>query len=317
MPGEFVDQGCVRLDPVEAEEGLRAFVHDVIQRLDEGVDPRETQLREDWEAIANADNEERDFCRAAGTLGLDPYRADDWPPGIATLIEDQLGDSLQSPIAVDFLEAVDAQHDQAAALAQQWKWATETNRTLDLQSAPSTAPSALSSNASPATIAYRLAKEVRRSTLQGRWGRLTDVGVAAESLNLGGIQFEARNHLPGREIQAAVGWRRGREPIVAGPPVAHSMNLRFLEARGLYHAAFACHDGPRLITSAHTWDQKASRAFAAELLAPQAELVAEVDDVTSPDDLKIAVDRLAAEYDVSVKVIEHQLENAGFTLDTV
>ena len=117
------------------------------------------------------------------------------------------------------------------------------------------------------------------------------------------------NHLPNSRLQAVVGWNSDQGPVVAGPPPTRDTNRRFLEARGLYHAMYACDRGARLATNAHTWDQQASRGFAAELLAPQASLLDEL--ARSSEDYDSLVTALAGRYRVSTRVIEYQLENAG------
>ena len=64
------------------------------------------------------------------------------------------------------------------------------------------------------------------------------------------------------------------------------------------------------MTRAFTWDQQASRAFAAELLAPQAALIARAPGNADPS----KVEELAKEFGASTVLIEKQLENAGVTL---
>ena len=86
------------------------------------------------------------------------------------------------------------------------------------------------------------------------------------------------------------------------------------EARALYHATFACGAGPRLLTEARTWDQQASRAFAAELLAPQAELKARFDDGAWAENPEAVVGSLATEYRVSEMIVWLQLKNIGVHL---
>jgi len=86
---------------------------------------------------------------------------------------------------------------------------------------------------------------------------------------------------------------------------------RFLDARGLFHGLFTSHSSQRLVTRAYTWDQQASRAFAAELLAPRAALAARFPAWAD----RAAVEQLAQEFLASTRVIENQLENAGVALD--
>ncbi len=81
---------------------------------------------------------------------------------------------------------------------------------------------------------------------------------------------------------------------------------RFRLARALFFLPSA--DAPatlRLVTGAYTWDQRASRAFAAELLAPAAALRSLVGDNISTEQ----IDDLATDFNVSSSVIEHQIAN--------
>ena len=84
---------------------------------------------------------------------------------------------------------------------------------------------------------------------------------------------------------------------------------RFLEARALHHSLYATSAvAPRrLLTRGSDWQQAASRAFAAELLAPVAALAKRVAGSSGWDQ----TDQLAEEFDVDPRVIAHQLENHG------
>ena len=99
--------------------------------------------------------------------------------------------------------------------------------------------------------------------------------------------------------------------MAAGPQPSRPDNQRFLNARSLYHALVTTRNSRRLVTDAFSWDQKASRAFAAELIAPQQALVARLSG-SYADSLKI--ESLSREFKVSTIVIEKQLENAGVSL---
>jgi len=61
----------------------------------------------------------------------------------------------------------------------------------------------------------------------------------------------------------------------------------------------------RLISRASSWPQRASRAFAAELLAPAAELARHISTPVNYEQ----VGALARLFGVSEMVIEHQLQN--------
>ena len=84
-----------------------------------------------------------------------------------------------------------------------------------------------------------------------------------------------------------------------------------MAARSVYHA-FNTSDGrERLVTAAFSWDQKASRAFAAELLAPQQALA---DRVSAPEADVNIIEELSKTFQTSTVVIEKQLENFGIPL---
>ena len=76
-------------------------------------------------------------------------------------------------------------------------------------------------------------------------------------------------------------------------------------ARSLFFRHFAAAPGRRLITAVHTWDQRASRAFAAEFLAPASALAKHIRGPVSFND----IDKLGDEYRVSPLVIEHQIDS--------
>jgi hypothetical protein len=309
MPGYFVESGRVSLDRGEVQSTLWEFISGVIRRLDGESDERVGRLRQAWEAVIAADPEEEAFCRSAGRMGLDPYEIDHWEPSLVDLLESRLGSDLDQPLVADFLEAAEA--ETAAAV---WQWVDETRASFDLRKSPMLASHLLLNGKSPAKIGYQLARRVRESMAGRSQGPLEEVGEAASAMGIEPIEFVDRDHHLSPRVKATVGWRAGKQPLVAGPRPSREDNARFLQARSLYHAAWACSTGPRLLTEARTWDQQASRAFAAELLAPQAELEARFDDGEWAEDPEAVVGSLAAEYRVSKMIVWHQLENLGIRL---
>jgi hypothetical protein len=310
MPGYFVESGRVSLDRGEVQFSLREFVAGVISRLDGECDERVGRLEQAWEAIIAADPEAEAFCRAAGRMGLDPYEISQWEPSLVDLLEGRLGNDLDQPIVADFLEAVEA--ETATAL---WQWVDEMRASFDLRSSPLPASSPQPNGKSPARLGYQLARRVRASMAGRSQGPLDELAEAATAMGIEPITFVDSDHLVNPRVKATVGWRGGAQPLVAGPQPSREDNARFLEARALYHAAFACGAGPRLLTEARTWDQQASRAFAAELLAPQAELKAHFDEGAWAADPEAVVGSLATKYRVSKMIVWHQLENIGIHLD--
>lgn len=304
MPAEFIEGGLVYLPFSEAEAGLRSFVGEVMSRLETESDSRAVRLRENWAAIIRVDSEEFAFCRDAGRMGLDPYQLSTWDPVLVALLEN--GFDEDRPMVADFLEAIDAQ-----SAATVWKWVKETMSRYQLNEQPKAVGIPFPEVQRPSTAGYQLAESVRHLMRGNSDGPLASVADATLSLGSKPLTFEDHNQLSSRHVKATVGWRTGPEPVVVGPTPPREDNRRFLEARALYHAAFACHTGPRLITDAYTWEQQASRAFAAELLAPRGELAQRVEETHN---LSSIMEVLAGEYRVSTKVIAHQLKNAGVDL---
>ncbi len=306
MPGIFVSSDGMNLDAAEAERGLREFVTEVLSRVADMPDPRVVHVRANWEAISRANPDERSFCQAAGRMGLDPYASEHWPPGLVDFLETGLGDDQDTPLVQDFLEAASAE----TAVAE-WQWTARVEKSLSLRATPTDVSRRLGRPDlyRPAKTGCATARSVREKIDLAPVEAVENLTDVSRALMLGALEFQEVNHLPSRRVQAVVGWKSDHTPVVAGPIPSRDANRRFLEARALYHAIFACDRGPRLATNAHTWDQQASRAFAAELLAPQAVLVDETTHYSGDRDSLVRT--LASRYRVSTQVIGYQLENAG------
>jgi len=306
MPGSFVSADWIHLDTSEAEHGLREFVVEVLSRAAGVPDPRVARARANWEAVSGADAGERFFCQAAGRMGLDPYASDNWPTGLLPLLETGLGDDPDKPLVQDFLEAA-----SGVTAEDQWRWTTNVEKSLALRAAPRDVSRRFATPVQrrPAKTGYAAARGVREEIGVTPDNPIDTLADVSRALKIGSLAFHEVNHLSNRRVRAVVGWKPDQTPVVAGPIPSRDTDRRFLEARGLYHAIYACDRGPRLATNAHTWDQQASRAFAAELLAPQAALLDEAARNTEDNDTLVST--LASRYRVSARVIEYQLENAG------
>ncbi|MCI0642713.1 MAG: hypothetical protein L0Y72_03560 [Gemmataceae bacterium] len=305
MPGEFVDTGFDHLENSDVEDVLSEFVIEVLQRTDDLQDERVEKLKQNWQAIRNAGADEARFCVAAGRLGVDPYDPSQMHADLASFIESVLVDP-DLPIARDLTEVAEAD-----AVADQWSWIRKhtaacklgrINLPLQIGSGIAGLP--------PSQFGYRMAAEVRRANHLSPTAPVKSLEEIAQASAGGSFRFQDQNHVPGRNVRAVVGWTPGHEIVLAGPRSPRDDSQRFLSARGLYLALFACHRSERLVTHSYTWDQQASRAFAAELLAPQAALVAEASSTVDQS----TVEKLAAHFDASTVVIERQLENAGVTV---
>jgi len=305
MPGEFIDSGFDHIENAVTEDALAEFVSEILRRVDGLSDERVDALKENWRAIRGADADEAKFCVAAGRMGLDPYDPSQMHAPLAAFIETALTDP-DLPLARDLTEAAEAD-----SVIEQWSWVQKQTAACNL--GPITKPPPIQpgvAGLSPSQYGYRLAANVRNAAVLDPSAPVTSVEELAQTVSGGPFHTYDQNHVPGHNVRAVVGWTANNEILLAGPRSPRKDNQRFLEARGLYQALFACDRSERLVTRAFTWDQQASRAFAAELLAPQAALIARVPG--NADRLK--VEELARDFDASSIVIEKQLENAGVTL---
>jgi len=305
MPGEFTDSGFDIIENAATEDALAEFVSEVLRRVDGLSDERVDALKENWRAIRGANAEETHFCVAAGRMGLDPYDPSQMRDEVASFIESALTDP-DLPLARDLTEAAEAD-----SVVEQWSWVQKSSKTWKLGPIRKPPPiQAGDAGLSPSQHGYRLAAEVREAAGQDPSLPLMSVESLAKAVSGGPFHAHDQNHGPGSRVQAVVGWTVNNEIRLAGPRPTRPDSERFLDARGLYHALFDCVRSERLVTRAFTWDQQASRAFAAELLAPQAALVARV----SGNADRSKVEELAGEFRASTVLIEKQLENAGVTL---
>jgi hypothetical protein len=122
---------------------------------------------------------------------------------------------------------------------------------------------------------------------------------------------EGDQDFPEGQLLALVGWKTGGEvPVVSTRALGEAAARRFLWARSVYLALRGARQGPRLVTDAKTWWQRASRAFGAELLAPRAGVRQRYHELGSRFGSDVAEERVAAHYEVSPTLVQHQLQNA-------
>jgi hypothetical protein len=302
MPGELVDSNRDHLDSIVTQNALSEFVNSVLARVKELDEERVKTTLATWDAIRMADSDEAKFCIAAGRLGIDPYDPAQMPDDLASFLESSLGDPEQ-PLVRDLTEAADP-----GAIVDQWSWVQGTSNAYHLGPSPGSKIAPPPVTASPFAYGYRLAARVREAAgLSPKQPVPSLLEIARRAAHVD-LETPHQNHVPGRKLRAVVGWKPNGAIVIAGPPPLRRDTQRFLDARGLYHGLFACAFSQRLLTRAYTWDQQASRAFAAELLAPRAALT-----IDTPEQVvdHAAAERLAQEFDVSTKVIENQPENAG------
>ncbi|NLS95812.1 MAG: hypothetical protein GXX96_27065 [Planctomycetaceae bacterium] len=297
-PVRFVGQGTALFEPVDVERSLHQFVEAVLERLVGLADDSADRLRENWRAICRSREVESELCSWSASLGLDPYDEKELTDDLAEVMQSRLS-KLPSDLQHDLVEVA-----ADSTLVSDLNWLEEALSGVFVGTRTSTGTRMVM----PATAhqaGYDRAAHIGRqfSLPQAPIGNLPE--LLHEHLDWPVPEQQIVTIEGTRAISALAGRDRHNNPRVVGPSLGHWAD-RFRLARSVYFLTDAAGSQcPRLITRAYTWDQRASRAFAAELLAPAESLRARVGDVVSVDE----VDQLAREYDVRPNLIEHQIRN--------
>lgn len=269
----------------------------VITRLEEqGVTG--TNLHDEWNALRSLDADEVEFCEACGRLGLDPFSE-----GLE--FSEKIERAFNALEPGIFSELLDAASASAVDEDVQWikeiesaattRLARSTHRTaLSLALAPHDWNHLSSSSDRPYEVGYRQAQSVRNALgIQP-----TDPLVT----NLLPVEVETRIIAD----QALMGFSttsgdHERSYLVASWQPSPT-SRRFLQARSVWHLGCVPNQRGFLLTASSSHLQKASRAFAAELLAPAAGIAQLLESGRrSP--------AIADHFEVSDYVVLHQIDN--------
>ena len=297
----FVGDGQASMPVDEMAHGLTDFVVRVLARIEEMNAPEVEALRRDWAAITTAPPDEREFCIWSARVGLDPYDPDELTDQRENLLKASVS-SLEGELRGDLLDAttadalptdarwIDAAHD--VALGSGFSAANEPAlaRGGDRRTAHETG--------------YECARTLRRH-LGANGGPVADMRAVMRALGWAQEPLLTTDSKPTSPLDALLDRSASGAPVVVAYQDGGVESERFRLARSLFFRHFAATPGRRLVTAAHTWDQRASRAFAAELLAPASALAKHIRGPVSFSD----VDKLGHEYRVSPLVIEHQIDN--------
>ena len=299
----FTGSGEVQMDPAEAEHDLSELVREVLDRLAGLEDPDAKSLQEEWAAVLASMQSERELCEWSARLGLDPYNADELTEEIADVLSGRIP-SLKGSIRNDLLDA-----GHALSLQEDLEWLNRAHSAALDAGAPTTAEARLTRETDARTaheLGYACAKATQRH-LFGPDGQ-EPVGDMDDLLRrLGWAQSPSRtvDVQPKGRLEAVL----ERSDEGGSVAVAHNEDAAGNSFR-LARAAFLRHFGSdqagrRIVTKAYTAEQRASRAFAAELLAPAADIARHIGEQVAPNE----IDQLAQHYKVSSFVVSHQIQN--------
>lgn len=289
----FWGAGVAHFPFADAKTEFSRFVQLVIKRL-EAKNIFETPLQNDWKAIETSfqDPEEKRFCIACAQLGLDPYCVSDILADQIIQTDELIGNMTDMN---DFYNAVSPDYITESA---EWLKQTTTQRTNGeilsvLQDIKEHLPD--SSMNPPWKQGYEDAQWVHKSYLGNRQklqdflSRITEIFV--------------KKAAPHEFCSALVKTSNDQMPMFAFSSKLNS----FLQGRAFGEYLRAPANSISLITKITTPNQKRCRAFAAELVAPAADLRKDLKDraLLFEDDIS----ELAEEYQTSEFVIKYQLEN--------
>ncbi len=291
-------EAFARRDDVESE--LRNFVEEVVAHTGaSGGSP----LRDAWALIQNTDASAVEFCRLIGALGLSPYEAH---PSIERAL-DSVSAILEGKQLLDLcLTSSPEDFVRSAYVAGLMHSALKKASEIDLSALSALAPPK-DQNVGPAwRYGYQAARELRSS-----------LSVGEKDIDGSSAVFDKLQIEPGS--QQTRDFRGIESPLSGG--VERSKNSgrmvlsqdgkpsrRFAAGRAAFFFWTGQENDCRLITDAVTRDQQASRAFAAELLVPQAFLREEAEGNRLRWD---RVHNIAEQAVVAPELIKYQALNCG------
>lgn len=298
-PVRFAATASTLVAADDVKQGLAAVVDHVLERLaSKGIS--ESRLAEEWDAVAQTDDEERKFCQTVARLGLDPYSVDQRTA--AQVIE--IASTLPPSLVDDFFDSADP-----AALSAAATWtesaleaadgaSTSANEELSvLYDSVARVSDEAGSTQKPWTLGYDMARHVRAEL----GVRGTDSFDPSLWVGLGEVDA------PASGVQGAAAVRANRCGLVLGSPYISVSARRFGEARALGRVLARPQQRIFVLSAARGYFERLAGAFAAELLAPAEGIREYLDALGERTDA--AFDAVAGRYEVSPLLIQHQYDN--------
>lgn len=313
-PVRFIAHTDVQLDRNDVIAELHHLIAAVLNRIEMLNHDDADRLRTNWAAIMSADADEAYLASSAAMMGLDFYDEQELTDDVAEILERELA-TWHRDLRDDLLESTRVQ-----MLKIDLKWVERSAQQLDIAVHANSNRGATEGGRFPrGARAYQVGYDLA-SQFRDRFG-LPESGLGdLDRLLFERLEWSPTAHVAvprprGSRLRAVVGTDIHGAVRVAtsGGPVEHD---RFALARALFfveNAGGKTTNFARMVTSGFDWDQSASRAFAAELLAPANALRTELDTEFDEED----VDRLADKYNVSSWVIKHQIDNHGLLDDVL
>ena len=270
----FIGSGEVRIDPPDAEQGLAEFVTRVVDRLDGIEDLDAKALREEWTAVLQSMRSERDLCEWSARLGLDPYDSNELTENLTRILRERVS-VLEAPLQTDLLDA-----ESSGSLVADLGWLAEAHELAAEAGSSVIAEPKISAieSRSAHDLGYECARVLRRHLGAGDGhDPIGDLEGILRQLGWAKSPTATMKSQPEGPLGAVVDRSREGASVVVTPPMS-TRGGRFGIARSIFLRHFSgSATERRLVTEAHGWDQRASRVFAAEFLAPAAGLSSRIE----------------------------------------
>lgn len=287
----FLTQAETVLDAEAVLAAAADLIDNTVRRLeDKGVTG--TLLQDEWAAIQQADQHERDYCLVAAAWGQDPY---DTPTAVERLLLSAGTGIDNAALLADLSRAVPLDR-----IADSVGWLREATRSLDPHpvTLPSVGPLDWSSTAgvAPWKIGYERARRLRRllGLEPDKPAPVEELLTVRQTQSLAPMNVDGLIRAEGSSTLA----------VVVGASTSPTAK-RFASARAIGRHSLSPIKGSSLLTRATQYTEQTERAFAAELLAP-ADGIAEVLAGDFSDDAYL---RAAEHFKVNAILVQHQVEN--------
>jgi len=291
-------------DSVRSE--FSKFIEQVLAHLTEnGV--RDSAAHQHWDRVSKTTKEEEVYCRMVGSLGLSPYVSH---PEIDRVFERVVGKITESMLT-DLCDATNmGNFEQAAGVANGVSTALASAKTIQVKEL------------------LKKQRPVDSTPRAYEWGyQATDVarsalGIAHDDPRGSAAFFERFQFDPSAGMEEGKGSEAAALSLISGAVEREDDNMRvaltgsnhahrkFAAARAAFLTWSQGKKSSRLVTTARTRDQQASRAFAAELLAPAKFLKKRLGERTEVS--PFTLDRISEEMGIAPTVVHYQAKNHGY-----
>lgn len=291
---QFLGQGQAKIPFDDIQKEFASFIQIVIGRL-ETLGIQDTLLQKDWEAIqkANNDQEEKDFCIACAQLGIDPY----------AVTEEQAQRIIDSHEIlsknVDVNEFFNTVSMKSITESTEWLAKLSNDKSIKKKA------NAFFREIKEKIPGFKDYQPWKRGYKEAQWVRANFFN-ASFKLNDFYSLIEETTHNEEIPFDFCMAVTKTSDDL--NPTFIHPDKLSHFQAgRVLGDYIHSSGNTCKLMTKLYTPEQKYSRAFAAELIAPAESLRNDLKGKCYVCDDDIA--ELSQKYQINDSVIRHQIEN--------